>query len=95
MCKALTAINRAVFARLERNRSFLATGGAYRCVHFTLRLCGVFAVLAAGFASLRLVLEALRGVKLLLAGSEYKFLAAILADESLVFVHVDLTSLRT
>jgi hypothetical protein len=88
LCKALAAVYRAVFTRFKGDLCFFAAAGANCGVHFTLRLCGILARIAAGFASLGFVHETLGCVKFLFPGSEYKFSAAFLADESLVFVHL-------
>ena len=86
--KALAAINRTVLTGLERHSGLLAAIRANRRIHFTFPSGGVLAGVAAGLAALGFIHKALRRVKLLLPGCEYKFLAAFLTDESLVLVHV-------
>ena len=88
LCKALAAINRAIFARLKGNFSVFTAGSTGRDEHLALRLSGILTGIAAIFAPLGLVYEALGSVKFLLAGGENKFSATFLADESLVFVHL-------
>ena len=85
--KALAAIHRAILARLEGNPGLPAAGGAHSSIHFTFTLGGVLTGVAAGFAALRLVYKALGSVEFLLSCGKHKFLAAFLADESLVLVH--------
>ena len=88
--EALAAIHGAVIVRLEGNLARLAAVGAHSVKHLaaatlpTACLAGRTAVTA----SLGLVLKALLGVKLLLAGSKHEFPSAVLADQSLVSVHV-------
>ena len=85
--EAVAAIDRAVIARLEGNLAGLAAVGADSVEHLARRAGDAFAGIAAGFAALGLVGEALLGVKLLLTGGENEFLSAILADQGLVSVH--------
>jgi hypothetical protein len=51
------------------------------------RLSSILAILAAGLASLGLVLESLFSIKFLFACSEYEFFSAFLAYQCLVSVH--------
>ena len=85
--KAFAAINRAVLAGLKGNLRFFAAVGADRGVHLAVRLRRSFAGVTAGFAALGLVHKALFRVELLLTGGENEFRAALVADQSLVFVH--------
>ena len=55
---------------------------------------GVLAGVAAGLAALGLVLEAALSIELLLTGGEHELLAALFANQSLVFVHDFTLSLR-
>ena len=55
---------------------------------------GVLASVAAGLAALGLVLEAALSIELLLTGGEHELLTALLANQSLVFVHDFTLSLR-
>ena len=88
LCKALAAVYRSVFTRLEWNLSFLAARSTDSCEHFTLWLRCILARIAAGLASLGLVYETLGSIEFLLTGGENKFSATFFADESLVFVHL-------
>ena len=87
LCKALAAVDRTVFAGLERNASFFAACCAGSGVHLAGATAGVLAGITAGFAALGLVLEATACIEFLLTGGKYKFFAAIFAYQSLVFVH--------
>ena len=89
---ALAAIDRSVVLRDERHASRSATLRTGGLVHFALlSLTGsraaVLAGDAAGLAASRLVLEALLRVELLLTSGEHKFLATVLASQSLVLIH--------
>ena len=86
LCEAFAAINRPVISGLERNLAGFSAGSTNRIVHLALGSSGVFAGTAAGFASLRLICKSFFSEKVLLAGSKYEFLSAILACESFVFV---------
>ena len=87
--EALAAVNGTIVVRLERNLALLTAVCAGSVKHLAggsltaLSLTGVAAITA----SLGLVLEALLGVELLLAGGENEFASAILADNGLVSVH--------
>ena len=87
---ALAAVDGTVGLGNEGHAGGLATLGAYRFEHLTLAV-GVVALglasRAAFLAASGLILEALLGVESLLTGGEDKFLAAVLANQSLVFVH--------
>ena len=77
---------------LEGNLARLAAGSANSVIHLTF---GAFsarglASLTARLTTLRLVGEAFFSIKFLFTCSEGEFLSAILADQSLVFVHGDL-----
>jgi hypothetical protein len=87
--ETVAAINRAIGAGLERNLAGLSAGGADCVVHLAASAaCILLACSSAGLAALRLVSEAFLRVKLLLAGSKGEFLAAILADDDFVVVHL-------
>lgn len=90
---ALAAIDRSVLGRLEGNLCLFAAGCADSGEHLTVCFASVLSLVAAGLASLRLVLEAFLGIELLLTCSERKLLAAFLAYKDLVLVHDFLTSL--
>ena len=86
--KAFAAVNRAVITRLERNLASLSALRAYCIIHLAcLNAVCCFASIAARFATLRLICEALFSIKFLLTGSKGEFLSAIFADQSLVVVH--------
>ena len=78
-CKALTAINRAVFAGFERYLGFFAAGCACCYEHLACATGSVFAGVTAGFAALGLILEATACIEFLFTGGESKFLTAIFA----------------
>ena len=88
--EALTAINRAVAARLEGDPAGFSALGADRLKHLALGIAAArisFSGIAAGLAALRLVGESFFGVEFLLAGSELKFVSAVFANECFVVVH--------
>ena len=93
LCKALAAINRAVFSWLERNLCLFAAACANSGEHLSVRFFAGLAGVAAGFASLRLVLESLFSVEFLLASSENELGSAFFAYSCFVFVHSFYTSL--
>ena len=80
------------YTGLERNVAGTAAGSAYSVKHLALAALAVvgstFAGIAAGFAALRLIGEALFSKKLLLVGGEGEFLSAIFADDRFVLEHV-------
>ncbi len=77
--KALAAINRAIFAGLERYLCFCSAGCTSCCVHFARCASRVFAVVAAGFTSLGFVFESAGRIEFLFAGSESEFIATVFA----------------
>jgi hypothetical protein len=77
-CKALAAVHGTVRLRLEGNLCIAAAGCAHCGEVLTGATSCVLAVVAAVLAALGLILEASLCVKLLLTGSEHKFLAAFL-----------------
>ena len=91
--EAIAAQDRPVGTRLERNLTVFPALGANCVVHLARRsIAGTASGVAlasdtAGFATLRLVREALFGEKFLLVGSKGEFLSAIFADDSFVAVH--------
>ena len=86
--EAIAAVDGTIGARLEGNLAGLSALCADCVKHLTCTvMVGIFTLCAAFLATLRLVGEALLGVKLLLAGSEGEFLSAFLADQGLVCVH--------
>lgn len=88
LCKALAAVYRSVFTRLEWNLSFLAARSTDSCEHFTLWLRCILSCVTACLTSLWFIYETLRCIKFLFASCENKFFATFLTDESLVFVHL-------
>ena len=88
--KAVTAVYRTISAGLERNLGFASAAVTDHGEHLpgsaavaALRLAGV----TAGLATTGLVLETLLGVEFLFAGRKNKFVSAVTAGQSLVFVH--------
>ena len=86
--EALAAVDGAVALGDEGDGRGRAAGGTGRLVHLAgsgsaVRLAGRTAFLATG----GLVLEALLGVELLLAGGKHEFSAAVTANQRLVLVH--------
>lgn len=79
LSKALAAINRAVFSWLERNLCLFAAACANSGEHLSVRFFAGLAGVAAGFASLRLVLESFFSVEFLLASSENELGSAFFA----------------
>lgn len=94
LTETIAAVNGAVTAGLERNLAGLSALGANGIEHLTAAAATVstthitLAGVTAALATLRLVGKALLCKKLLLAGSESKLLAAILASDLLVLEHV-------
>lgn len=80
LCKAIAAVNRAIFAGLERNFRLAAAGCTSSCEHLSLRSVLVFAGVAARFASLGLVFEASLCVEFLLTSGENEFVATFFAS---------------
>jgi hypothetical protein len=85
---AVAAINRSVVAGLERNLRFFSASCACGREELTGGLGRIFLCVAAGLASLRLVLEALFSIEFLFSGCENEFRSAILAYQCLVLIHV-------
>ena len=85
--ETIAAIDGAIAARLKGNLAGLAAGCADGVKHLTALSTSLLTSLTAGSAALRLILEALFGVKFLFAGRENEFLTAVFADECFVVVH--------
>ena len=85
--EAFAAIHGTIVTRLERNLCGLSAFCANRIKHFALSTTLGFAGCTAGFATYGLILEAFFCIEFLLAGCEYEFFTAILANQSLVFEH--------
>ena len=89
--EAVTAIHRTIATGLERDLGGTAAAIADHVVHLALAVAGLAtsgtARGAAGGAAAGLVLEALVGIELLLRRGENEFLAALTANQSLVFEH--------
>ena len=88
--KALAAVNSLALGRIERHLALLAAISADCIEHLSCTLHAVLASIAAGLASLGLVLEALLCIELLLTGSEHEVVAAILAFQRFVLKHFPL-----
>ena len=91
---AFAAVYRSVVRGLEGNLCFLATLCTSGCKELSGSLACVLSCVTAGFASLGLVLEAAFCIEFLFTCGENEFCAAILTNQSLVFVHADFTSLE-
>ena len=86
-CIALAAVYRLAIGRIEGNLALLTAISANGVEHLSATAGSVLSDVAAGLASLGLVLEALLCVELLLACGEDKISSAFLALQSLVLVH--------
>ena len=90
--EALAAEYGAIASGLEGHLSGLAAAITNHVVHRTIGTAGGAILLTAGGAArgatAGLILEALVGVELLLAGGEDEFVAALTALEGLVFEHI-------
>ena len=87
---ALTAVDRTIGLRDEGYTGGLATLSAHSLEHLALAVtvvAGSLASVTAIFAAGGLILETLLGVESLFTGGEDEFLAAVLANQSLVLVH--------
>jgi len=84
ICKAIAAINRAIFTGLERNLAGFSTFCADSVEHFTaaaiVTASGGLTGIAAGLATLRFIGKTFGSVKFLLAGGELEFSAAFFAN---------------
>jgi hypothetical protein len=87
-CVALAAVYRLTIGRIEGNLALLTAISANGVKHLSATTSSVLSDVAAGLASLGLVLEALLCIELLLTCGEYEVVAAFLALQSLVLVHV-------
>ena len=87
-CVAVAAINGSVIAGLERNFCFLAATSASGGEEFSGGLACILLSGTAGFASQGFVLETFFCVEFLFACGEYEFVAAILAYQCLVLIHL-------
>ena len=86
--EAVTAVNRTIRLRLERDFRILAALGADHMEHLTLAavlITTAATLVTAVTAACRLVLKALLCIELLLTGREHEVVAAFLAYECLVF----------
>jgi hypothetical protein len=92
--KALAAIYSLTLGGVERNLAFLTAVCTNSREHLSCALCTVLAGITACLASLGLVLEALLCIEFLLTGGEHEIVAAILALECLVLVHVSYLALK-
>ncbi len=85
--ETFATIYRAIVFGQERYLSFLTTFGANHIVHFTPGIACALVVLAACFATQRLILKAFFLIEFLLACGEHKFLSTVLANKRLVLIH--------
>jgi len=85
--KAVTAVYGAVRFGFKRNAGFFSALGAGGDEKFARSAGAVLAVVAAGFAALRLILESAFCVEFLFTGGEYEFLSALFTYEGFVFEH--------
>ena len=86
-CEAFAAVYRSVVGGLEGDLRFAAAFSANCGEHFLGSTGSLLSCISASLAALGLVLEAAFCVEFLFACGKYKFVAAILAGECLVFVH--------
>ena len=82
--KAVTAVNRTVFGRFERNFGFFAAFSANRRIHLAFRTLAynaktLFACLTACRAAARFVGKAFGFIKFLFGSGKNKFFATFLA----------------
>ena len=77
--EALTAINRAVLTRLERNLAGFAAGCTNCIKHLAGSLVGLLAGVTALLAALGFILESAGCVEFLLTGGENEFLTTFFA----------------
>ena len=87
-CKAFAAVHRFAFGRIEGHFAGLAALGADGIEHLAIASGRSLAGVTAFFASLGFVLETLFRIELLLTGGEHEILAALLALQCLVLIHV-------
>ena len=78
-CIAVAAVYGSVAVGLEGNLSFFTAVSACGGEEFSCGLCSVLSCIAAGFASLGLVLEAFFCIEFLFTGCENEFVTAIFA----------------
>ena len=79
-CKALTAIYRTVITGDERYGCYTAASSTGSFVHLSGSSAGIFTLVAAGFAALRLVYKAFGLIEFLLSCSENEFFSAFFAN---------------
>ena len=87
-CEALAAVYSLALGRIEGNLAFLTAVSTDGGEHLARTLRTVLASITACLATLGLVLEALLSVEFLLTGGEHEIVAAILALQCLVLIHV-------
>ena len=88
LSEALAAENGTVGLGLEGNLGFAAATSAGSGEELTGATGVVLASIAAGLAALGLVLEATLSVESLFASSEHELIAALFANQILIFVHI-------
>ena len=79
-CKALTAVNGTIGLGLKGNLRLAAAGSAGRGEVFSGATGSILASIAAGLATLRLILESSLSIELLLTGSKHKLGTAFFAN---------------
>ena len=89
-CIALAAVYRLAIGRIEGNLALLTAISANGVEHLSATAGSVLSDVAAGLASLGLVLEALLCIELLLTRGEHEVTAAILTFQRLVLKHFPL-----
>jgi len=92
--KAFTAVNGLAFGRIEGHFASFSAVSADSIKHLSGASRSGLACIAAGFASLGLVLEALLCIEFLLTGGEHEIIAAFFALQCLVLIHLCFTSLE-
>lgn len=93
-CIAFAAVYGAIVGRLERNLCFFSALCTNGCEKLLLGSCRILSCISAGFASLRLILEASLCIEFLLACSKYEFSTAFLAYQCFVLIHVFYLALK-
>ena len=88
LLEALVAVNGPIIARNKRDLGRCTTVCANRIIKLAVGIPCILPVGSAGLAANGLILETLLGIKLLLAGGEDEFFAAVLAHQCLVFEHL-------
>jgi len=85
--EAIAAVDGPIGFGLEGHTSFLAAASTNSGEVLAGATSGILAGVAAGLATLGLVLETALSIKLLLTGGEHELLPTFLANQSLVLIH--------